>query len=72
MKRMWTFGVPFQNVKSYVIAKPPAVLFALCIASFGVVTLSLGLYVKHTSTKLRDPDDLVTQQYFIVNVSFFK
>jgi len=55
---MWTLGVPFQNVKSYVISKPPAVVFALCIASFGVVTLSLGLYVKHTTTKLKDPDDL--------------
>ncbi|KAK4030513.1 transmembrane protein 248 [Daphnia magna] len=58
MKRMsWTFRVPFQNIKNFVVSRPPAVIFAFCIASFGIVTLCLSLYIKHTSSPLKNPDE---------------
>ena len=60
MRRMvCTLWVPVQNAKSFVLTRPPAVLFACCLAAFGVVTLSLGLYVKHTSSLLKNPDEMV-------------
>ncbi len=60
MKRMsWTFRVPFQNIKNFVVSRPPAVIFGFCIASFGIVTLCLSLYIKHTSSPLRNPDEKV-------------
>lgn len=55
----WTFRVPFQNIKSYIVSRPPAALFALCVASFFTATLSLALYVKYTSSPLRNPDEKV-------------
>ena len=55
----WTFRVPFQNIKNFVVSRPPAVIFGFCIASFGIVTLCLSLYIKHTSSSLRNPDEKV-------------
>lgn len=60
MKRMsWTLGVPVRNVKTFILYKPPAVIFSLCIACFGLVTLSVGLYINLTATSLKNPDAMV-------------
>ncbi|EFX74853.1 hypothetical protein DAPPUDRAFT_306976 [Daphnia pulex] len=53
----WTFRVPFQNIKNFVVLRPPAVIFCFCIASFGIVTLCLSLYIKHTPSPLKNPDE---------------
>lgn len=60
MRRMsWTLRVPFQNIKNFIVLRPPAALFALCIATFAIVTLTLALYVKHTTSPLKNPDEKV-------------
>jgi hypothetical protein len=51
--------VPFQNIKNFVVLRPPAVIFCFCIASFGIVTLCLSLYIKHTPSPLKNPDEKV-------------
>ena len=55
----WTFRVPFQNVKNFVSTRPPAVIFGISIATFCIVTFGLSLYVKHTSSALKNPDEKV-------------
>ncbi len=58
-KMAWTLWVPAQNTKNCILTRPPLVVFALCVASFGIATLGLALYVKNTSSPLSDPDELV-------------
>ena len=54
-----TLWVPVRNVKNFILLKPPAVVFAFCVASFAVITFSLALHIKHTGYHLRNPDKMV-------------
>ena len=65
---VWTLRVPFQNVKKFITLRPPAALFGLCIGSFAIVTLSLAFYVKHTSSPLKNPDEKVFKNSYIIYI----
>jgi len=50
--------LPLQNINTCIISRPPVVIFSLCLAVFCIVTFSLGVYVKHSTAPIRNPDEL--------------
>jgi len=53
-----TLWVPVQNVQNFILTRPPVVIFATCLAAFVVSVLSLGFYVEHTASVLKNPDEM--------------
>ena len=60
MRRMTWSRLPLQNINTCIISRPPVVIFSLCLAVFCIVTFSLGVYVKHSTAPIRNPDELVS------------
>lgn len=47
-----------ENLKNFIVAKPPAVLFLVCLFSFIVVLSSFIEFLKTSDTPIPNPDEL--------------
>ena len=65
-----TLWVPVLNAKSFVLSRPPICIFILSLVGFGFGLLGLGLFVKETTSILKNPDEMVIILKFVILFMF--